>query len=109
MAGRRRVLLDECVPQGLRHALAEFEVETAEHAGLAGTSNGALIAAAERRFDVIVTIDKRLRFQQNLTGYRISVVVLLAPSARLVDLMVHVDALRAAVRSIGVGEIVEVG
>jgi hypothetical protein len=104
----RRVLLDECVPQDLRHALPDFEVQTAEYAGLAGISNGALISAAEGRFDVIVTTDKRLKFQQNLTGRLIAVVVLDAASNRLPDLLLLVEMLVAAIHSVKPGEVQDV-
>lgn len=109
MSDRRRVLLDECVPQDLRHALSEFDVQTAEYAGLAGISNGALIAAAEGRFDVIVTTDKRLRFQQNLAGRSIAVVVLHAASNRLPDLLEFLDGLGEAIATVKPGEVLEVG
>jgi hypothetical protein len=88
--------------------LSAFDVQTAEYAGLAGISNGALIAAAEGRFDVIVTTDKRLRFQQNLTGRLIAIVVLDAASNRLPDLLRQADALVAAIRSVKLGEVHEV-
>lgn len=109
MAVQRRVLLDECVPQDLRHAIAGFDVQTAEYAGLAGLSNGALIAAAEGRFDVIVTTDKRLRFQQNLSGRSIAVVVVMTASSRLTDLLRHVGDLSATIAAVPPGEVKEVG
>jgi len=103
---RRRVLLDECVPQDLRHALIQFVVETVEFPGFAGLSNGALINAAEERFDIIVTTDKRFAFQQNISKRLIAVVVLDASSNRLPDLLVLVGQLCSAIAEARPGEII---
>jgi hypothetical protein len=57
---RRRILLDECVPHDLRHAITGNDVETARFAGVAQLTNGLLISAIEGRFDVLVTMDGNL-------------------------------------------------
>lgn len=72
-----RVLFDQGTPAPLRHALAGHVVETAFELGWGTLQNGALIAAAESRgFDVLLTTDKNLKYQQNLLGRRLAVVVL---------------------------------
>jgi hypothetical protein len=72
-----RILLDQNVPHGLRWLLAAHEVETAVRLGWERLRNGELIAAAEKGgFDILVTGDKNLRHQQNLTDRRIAVLVL---------------------------------
>jgi hypothetical protein len=54
-----RVLLDECVSEGLRNYLAGHECQTARYAGFAGLENGQLLTAAEAaRFDVLLTVDR---------------------------------------------------
>ena len=69
MTERRRVLLDEGVPEKLRHEFSDvFIVETVRHRGWAGKRNGELLRLAEEYFDVLVTVDKRLRHQQNMAG-----------------------------------------
>ncbi len=88
-----RVLLDECVPHDLRHDLAEFDVQTAQYAGLAGYSNGKLIDQADGRFDVIVTIDSGFSFQQNLAGRSVALIVLRVESSLLSDLRAAVPRL----------------
>ena len=108
MSPKRRVLLDECVPQDLRHALSEFAVQTAEHAGLAGISNGALIAAAEGRFDVLVTTDTKLRHQQNLTGRALGIVVVHATSNRLPDLLPLATEICRAILAVALEEVLDV-
>jgi predicted nuclease of predicted toxin-antitoxin system len=83
-----RVLLDECVPKALRRAVSSsgHACLTVQEAGWAGKKNGDLLDAAELAFDVLITIDTNLRFQQNLAGRKIALIVLVAPSNRLADL-----------------------
>ena len=71
-----RVLLDECSPAPLKRSLKQFEVFTIEEVGLKGFGNGNLIVTAEGKFDVLLTADKNLRYQQNLTGRRLAIVEL---------------------------------
>ena len=73
-----RLLLDQCTPLGLTKILAVHDVVRAAAMGWAEVSNGDLIAAAEEAgFDVLVTSDHSIRYQQNLTGRQIALVVLL--------------------------------
>ena len=76
MSSKRRVLLDECLPRPMRRDRAIFEVETVQGAGFAGLQNGALIAAINGRFDVLVTVDSSMRFQQNLSAIQFGIIVL---------------------------------
>ena len=72
-----RVLFDHGTPAPLRHTLIGHEVATAYERGWSGLKNGELIAAAEAgKYDVLVTTDKNLRYQQNLTGRDLAIVVL---------------------------------
>lgn len=72
-----RVLFDHGTPAPLRHALLGHEVTTAYERGWSGLNNGDLISAAEASaFEVLVTTDKNLRYQQNLTGRGLAIVVL---------------------------------
>lgn len=70
-----RVLLDECVPRGLRQDLSGHEAKTVAEMGWAGVKNGALLERAEKQFDVFLTVDRGIEHQQNLAGYAIAVVV----------------------------------
>jgi hypothetical protein len=73
----RRVPLDEGVPIGVRRLLAGFSVQSVAEAAWAGLSNGALIEVAEQAgFEVMVPADQNIRYQQNLTGRRLALVVL---------------------------------
>ena len=73
-----RILLDECVPKGRRQDLLNHEVRTVPQMGWAGKENGELLALAESAFDVFVTVDQKLKYQQAVTGRDIAVVVLVA-------------------------------
>ena len=76
-----KILFDQGTPAPLRRVLGGHTVETAYERGWSTLQNGELIAAAESaRFDVLVTTDKNLRYQQNLTARSIAVVVLLTTS-----------------------------
>jgi hypothetical protein len=73
----RRILLDEGVSAGVRAYLTGFSVEVVPRIGWAGRTNGEPIAAAEEAsFDIMVTADQNIGYQQNLTNRRISLVVL---------------------------------
>jgi hypothetical protein len=71
----KRVLFDENMPRRLRRELANYEVRTVQEEGWSGLKNGELLRAAQDRFDVLVTGDKRLQFQQNIAAFKIAVVV----------------------------------
>jgi len=73
-----KVLLDECVTHYLKRDFAAHEVLTVEEAGFKGLKNGRLLEAASDEYDVLVTVDQNLQYQQNLKTLAIAVVVLKA-------------------------------
>jgi predicted nuclease of predicted toxin-antitoxin system len=75
-----RVLLDECVPRGLREQLPGHEVKTVAESGWSGVKNGELLRLAAQRYDVLITVDRNLEYQQNFFGAEIAVIVIHAPS-----------------------------
>jgi len=97
-----RVLLDECVPRALREQLPGHDVKTVVEAGWAGVKNGELLRLAAQRFDVLLTVDRNLEYQQDLHGAAVAVIVMHAPSndiAALQPLMLQVlEAIPAAAR-----------
>jgi len=102
-----KILLDECVDQRLRLLFAEHECQTAAYAELAGLKNGALLAAAEAAdFDILITTDQEIPYQQNLDGRRISIVILCAPTNRLADLTLLVPAALGRLNSIEPGQVI---
>jgi hypothetical protein len=81
-----RLLLDECIDRRLARELVGYEVKTVPQMGWAGIKNGQLLTLAEAEFDVFITVDRNLSFQQNLPQFEIAVIVLHAVSNRLADL-----------------------
>src|SRR5215831_3861775 len=81
-----RILLDESLPRRLRSILAGHEVTTVVEAGWSGVTNGELLQLAAARFDVFVTADQNLQYQQNLSALPITVAVLVARDSQLESL-----------------------
>jgi hypothetical protein len=79
-------LLDECIDRRLAAELVWHEVKTVPQMGWAAKKNGELLKFAEVEFDVFLTVDSNLAFQQNLSQFNIAVLVLRAASNRLADL-----------------------
>jgi Domain of unknown function (DUF5615) len=104
-----RVLLDECLPRGLKKYPREHDVRTVPEAGWAGMKNGELLRVASGNVDAFVTIDSNLAYQQTVTGLSFGVVVLVARSNRLGDLTPLVADTLTALRSIGPGQVLRVG
>jgi predicted nuclease of predicted toxin-antitoxin system len=72
-----KVLLDACVPRPLRQFLPDHSVHTAQEMGWGQLKNGALLKEAEAQFDAMITTDQNLKYQQNVTGRRLAILVLL--------------------------------
>lgn len=81
-----KILLDECIDRRLAKEIIGFEVKTVPQMNWAGIKNGELMRLAESEFDVFITVDRNLSFQQNLPKFNISVLVLKAKSNSLKDL-----------------------
>ena len=94
-----KVFLDECVDWRLSRDIAGHEVKTARQMGWASIKNGELLVLAAQEFDVFVTVDRNLSFQQNLGAVAIAVIVLQAPTNRLADLRTLVPRLIAVIES----------
>ena len=77
-----RILIDECLNWRLGRALTGHYAIAAAKMGWAGLANGNLLAEAEKQFDVFITGDRNLSFQQNVTRYKIAVLVLHAASTQ---------------------------
>ncbi|GIW52015.1 MAG: hypothetical protein KatS3mg081_1370 [Gemmatimonadales bacterium] len=81
-----RLLLDESLPRRLKAELTPHEVKTVPEMGWGGKENGEVLRLASTRFDVFVTADQGIEYQQNLAGFDIAVVTLAAKTNRLEDL-----------------------
>ncbi|MGH8738799.1 MAG: DUF5615 family PIN-like protein [Burkholderiales bacterium] len=91
-----RVLLDECVPRALRNELPGHEVKSVMEAGWSGVKNGALLELAAKEFDLLLTVDRNLEYQQNFSGVSIAVIVIHAKSNDIVLLRPLMPAVLAA-------------
>jgi predicted nuclease of predicted toxin-antitoxin system len=100
-----KLLLDECVDRRLARDLAGHEVKTAQQMGWAATKNGELLRLAEREFDVFITVDRNLSFQQHLPQFNIAVLVLHAASNRLADLQLLVPSILATLPTLSKGAV----
>lgn len=96
-------------PQPLRKELSGHDVRTIGEMVWAGKKNGELLVLmAGAGFEVLLTVDQNLRFQQNLAASGVAVVVMAASSNRLADLLPLVPAVEAALSNIQAGDVVEV-
>ena len=104
-----RLLLDECVPKRLKRALRGHDARTVQDLGWSGIKNGALLNLADGHFDALLTVDQGIEYQQNLSGLRISVVIMMAASNDVDDLHPLLPAVEEALIGLRPGEIVRVG
>jgi len=100
-----RVLFDQGTPAPLRRALAAHVISTAYEMGWSALSNGDLLDAAEAQFDAFVTTDQNLRYQHNLSGRRLAILVL--PFASWPKLQSHLPKIVSAVDGLKPGDYVE--
>lgn len=71
-----KILLDECVPWPMHKFLTDHECATAQECGWGGIKNGDLLRLAEKQFNLFITADQNIRYQQNLTGRQIAILEL---------------------------------
>ncbi len=99
------VLFDGCVPRPLRRFLPGHTVKTAPELGWGALKNGDLLRVAEEQFDLLLTADQNLRYQQNLTGRRIAILVL--PTNDWTVLRKHTEGIANAVAGMAPGSFLE--
>src|SRR3977135_4321162 len=99
-----RILLDACVPRGLRRSLVGHDVSTAREMGWNRLPDGLLLGNVSYTFDALVTVDKSIPFQQRLKSRPFALIVLRAKTNRLADLLPLVPALRRALDEVKPGD-----
>lgn len=104
-----RVLLDECVPRTLRRELSGHDVLTVTERGWSGVENGELLALAETEFDVFLTVDQNLKYQQNLKPINLGIVLLVARNNGVKALSPLMPEVRKVLESIKRGDFVRIG
>ena len=96
-----KILLDESVPRQIRAALAGHDVETVRQRGWTSVTNGELLRLAEGEFEVFVTADKNLKYQQNLTGRTLAILELSINKRRVIE--ANLDLIRSTIVSMTPG------
>lgn len=103
------ILLDECAPRPLKRELVDCEIRTVVEMGWSGKKNGELLnLMSQEGFTILLTTDQNLRYQQNLQQAGVAVVVLVASSNRLPDLLPLIPDALNALKTIAPGQVIEV-
>lgn len=104
-----RILIDECIDERLRNALLGHDCQTARYAGLAGLDNGDFLAAPEKAgFELFLTVDQGIEYQQNLTTRKLAIFVSRGKSSRLKDLLPLVPLFLARMKSLEPGKVISI-
>jgi predicted nuclease of predicted toxin-antitoxin system len=101
-----KIVFDKCVPRPLRRHLPGHEIRTAEEMGWGTLVNGDLIHAAEQEFEAIITSDQQWKYQQNLSGRKLAILVL--PTNYLPAVLELAPKIRAALEKLRPGDYVEI-
>lgn len=104
----KSVLLDSCVPRPLKRELRSHQVRHASEIGWQDLDDRPLLERADASFDVLITTDQNLPYQQNLSRYSLSVIILIARTSRLEDLLPLAPAVLDVLDKLQPGELVEI-
>lgn len=104
-----KILLDENLPRKLAAHLEGHQCRTVVECGWSGKKNGELLALADSQFDVLLTLDKNIPYQQNLHSVRIAVLIIHAHSSRIPDLLPLLPECLGALATIQPRQVVRVG
>jgi predicted nuclease of predicted toxin-antitoxin system len=105
-----KLLLDECIPRKLKNSLADHECRTVPEEGLAGKKNGELLALAERLgFQVFLTLDRGIEYQQNLQTRGLAIMLVRVKSNRLSDLLLCVPEILKVLELLQPGQLIKIG
>jgi len=104
-----RILIDENMPRKLVAHLEGHECHTVVQCGWSGKKNGELLAVADLLFDVLLTLDRNLPYQQNLDSVRIAVLIIHAYSNRLADLLPLLPECLAALETVQPRQVIRIG
>ena len=100
-----KILLDECVTKHLKKYLTEFDVCTVSEMGWSGIKNGKLMQfCTENGFDILLTIDKNLMFQQNIEKYALTIVAINCPTSKLEALLNYLPNLKQQIQNFEKGK-----
>jgi predicted nuclease of predicted toxin-antitoxin system len=101
-----RILFDQGTPVPLRRFLPDHQVATAYEQGWSNLENGDLLKVAEETFELLITTDQNLRYQQNLHGRMLAILVL--PTTNWSEIQRHVQEVQVAITGMKPGEYREI-
>ena len=101
-----KILLDECTPRVVKKRLPQYSIRTAQEMEWTGVKNGTLLNTAEGQFDVLISTDQNLPYQQNLSGKSLAVIIL--PSNKVPVVAQLIPAIEQALSAIQPGTFVEI-
>ena len=104
-----KILLDECLPRRLVRDLNRYSVTTISRQGWSGVTDTELLKLASAEFDILITMDSNLVFQQNLNRSSLCIIVLRALNSRYETLQSLVPEILAAIERAGAGQIILIG
>ena len=101
-----KILIDECLPKKLKNALAQYDVSTVPEAGWASKKNGELLRLMTNVFDIFITVDSNLQYQQQLKTLPISFIVLSAKNNKLETLLPLMARVEEVIQNIQTGQVI---
>ena len=104
-----KILFDQGVPVPLRSRLVGHDVSTAYELAWSTLKNGELLALAQVEFDIFITVDQNLMFQQNLQHFKIGIILLVARNNRFKTLLALMTEVNRAIEEVKLGELVRIG
>ena len=103
-----KLLLDECVTRHLKRDLAGHEVHTVEEAGFKGLENGDLLNAASGVYEILITADQNLPYQQNIAGLNLAILILAAKRNSYVRLKPLIPGALSELETMKVGDVIRI-
>ncbi len=100
-----RILIDEGVPVQITKALKKYTVDTVQNRGWSGTKNGDLILLAEKHYDLFITADKNLKYQQNFSKRTLSILELSTNKRR--DIEANFNLIDETIQNLSIGDFIE--
>lgn len=103
-----KIILDECLPHRLAKELSGYEVKTVQKMGWSKKTNGELLALIAGKFDVFITVDQNLAYQQKVSNLSFAVVVLRVSSNKIEDIRPLLPKIQATLKSISPGQLMQI-
>ena len=103
-----KILIDECLPRKLKRELSEHDVQTVPEAGWAGRKNGELLKLMSGVYDVFITVDSNMQYQQVLEQAQVGFIVLSAHNNKLETLLPLMEQVKITLETIQAGQVIKI-